>query len=135
VSIPFSFGSWLGALGFEIDELTGTRVSGHIEVTPEHHTPFGVAHGGVFATIVETTGSLGAAAAVRDRGQYAVGTHNSTDFLRPVTDGVLEVVATPILQGRVQQLWGVDFTRSDGKLVAQGRLRLQNIDLPAAAAS
>jgi 1,4-dihydroxy-2-naphthoyl-CoA hydrolase len=130
VKVP-PFGSWLGALGFEIEELTGTRVRGHIEVTPEHYTPYGVAHGGVFATIVETTGSLGAGAAVSDRGQYAVGTHNSTDFLRPVTDGRLDVVAIPILQGRVQQLWEVDFTRSDGKLVAQGRLRLQNVDLPA----
>jgi 1,4-dihydroxy-2-naphthoyl-CoA hydrolase len=130
VSAPTAFGSWLGALGFEIDELTGTRVTGHIEVTPEHYTPFGVAHGGVYATIVESTGSLGAAAAVRDRGQYAVGTHNSTDFLRPVSEGRLEVVATAIAQGRVQQLWQVDFRRSDGKLVAQGRLRLQNIDLP-----
>ncbi len=132
MSAPFAFGSWLGALGFEIDELSGTQVTGHIEVTPEHHTPFGVAHGGVYATIVESTGSLGASEAVRDRGQYAVGTHNSTDFLRPVSEGRLDVVATPIQQGRVQQLWQVDFRRSDGKLVAQGRLRLQNVDLPTA---
>ncbi len=133
MSIPTVGGAWLSALGFEIEELTGTRVTGHLEVTPDHHTPWGVAHGGVFATIVETMGSLGAAAAVVGRGQYAVGTHNSTDFLRPVIDGHLDVVATPVLQGRVQQLWAVEFTRADGKVVAQGRLRLQNIAMPAEA--
>ncbi len=130
MTIEPNFGGWLSALGFEIEELTGSRVRGHLVVTPEHHTPFGVAHGGVFATIVESTGSLGAAAAVAHRGQYAVGTHNSTDFLRPVAEGRIDVVATPILQGRVQQLWAVEFTRADGKTVAQGRLRLQNVDLP-----
>jgi uncharacterized protein (TIGR00369 family) len=80
---------------------------------------------------VESTGSLGASAAVVDRGQYAVGVHNSTDFLRPVVDGRVDVVAAPVIQGRTQQLWAVEFTRhDDGKLIAQGRLRLQNVPMP-----
>src|SRR4029077_11846264 len=109
------------------------RVAGYIEVGENHHTPFGVVHGGVFATIVESVGSIGASAAVAERGQYAVGTHNSTDFLRPVTSGRVDVVGTPIMQGRVQQLWAIDLIRhEDGKLVAQGRLRLQNVDRPPA---
>jgi len=128
---PKAFGAWLDALGFEIEELTGTRVAGHLDVTPDHHTPWGVVHGGVFATIVESTASLGASAAVADRGQFAVGVHNSTDFLRPMVTGRMDVVALPILQGRVQQLWSVEFTRhDDGKLIAQGRLRLQNVPMP-----
>jgi uncharacterized protein (TIGR00369 family) len=131
--VPPTSGSWLEALGFQIEVLDGTRVVGHLDVTPDHHTPWGVVHGGVYATIVETTASLGASAAVADRGQFAVGVHNATDFLRPVVDGRLDVVALPILQGRTQQLWSVEFTRhDDGKLVAQGQLRLQNVPLPGA---
>ena len=128
---PKAPGAWLDALGFEIEELTGTRVAGHLDVTPDHHTPWGVVHGGVFATIVESTASLGASAAVADRGQFAVGVNNSTDFLRPVVGGRVDVLASPILQGRVQQLWSVEFTRhDDGKLIAQGRLRVQNVPMP-----
>ncbi len=128
---PRAPGAWLAALGFEIEELTGTRVVGHLDATPDHHTPWGVVHGGVFATIVESTASLGASAAVVDRGQFAVGVHNSTDFLRPMVTGRMDVVALPILQGRVQQLWSVEFTRhDDGKLIAQGRLRVQNVPMP-----
>jgi len=128
---PSSIGSWLAALGFQMEELTGSRVVGHLDVTPDHHTPWGVVHGGVFATIVESTCSLGASAAVADRGQFAVGVCNTTDFLRPVVDGRMDVVAEPVLQGRIQQVWSVEFTRhNDGKLVAQGRLRLQNVPLP-----
>jgi uncharacterized protein (TIGR00369 family) len=118
-----------------MEELGGTLVVGHLDVKADHHTPWGVVHGGVFATIVESTASLGASAAVADRGQFAVGVHNSTDFLRPVVDGRLDVVASPILQGRIQQLWAVEFTRhDDAKVVAQGRLRLQNVPMPEASA-
>jgi uncharacterized protein (TIGR00369 family) len=128
---PISMGAWLAALGFEMEELTGSRVVGHLDVTPDHHTPWGVVHGGVFATIVESTCSLGASAAVADRGQFAVGVCNTTDFLRPVVDGRIDVVAEPVLQGRIQQVWSVEFTRhGDKKLVAQGRLRLQNVPMP-----
>jgi 1,4-dihydroxy-2-naphthoyl-CoA hydrolase len=124
-------GEWIGALGLVFEELTGERVVGHIELGPRHHQPFGVVHGGVYTTIVETVASLGASAAVAGRGQYAVGAHNATDFLRPLVEGLLDVVATPVQQGRVQQLWTVDLTEhASGKLVAQGRLRLQNLPLP-----
>jgi len=41
------------------------------------------------------------------------------------------VVAEPIHQGATQQLWEVNITRAeDGKLVARGQVRLQNVDLP-----
>jgi len=60
--------------------------------------------------------------------------HNATDFLRPVTAGRLYVVAEPLQQGRTQQLWLVVLTRAeDGKAVARGQVRLQNVPLPATA--
>jgi acyl-coenzyme A thioesterase PaaI-like protein len=63
---------------------------------------------------------------------YAVGISNTTDFLRPVCRAEVEIVAEPIFQGRTQQLWQVSISRTDdGKLVARGQLRLQNLQLPA----
>jgi acyl-coenzyme A thioesterase PaaI-like protein len=60
-----------------------------------------------------------------------VGTSNTTDFLRPVSEAEVEVIAEPIFQGRTQQLWRVGITRTDnGKLVAKGQLRLQNLPRP-----
>jgi uncharacterized protein (TIGR00369 family) len=57
-----------------------------------------------------------------------VGVSNQTDFLRATRDGVLVGSATPIHRGRTQQLWEVDVVREeDGKLVARGQVRLQNI--------
>jgi acyl-coenzyme A thioesterase PaaI-like protein len=72
---------------------------------------------------------------VADQGMCAVGTNNTTDFLRPVSVAEVEVVAEALFQGRTQQLWEVSINRlDDGKLVARGRLRLQNIPLPDASA-
>jgi 1,4-dihydroxy-2-naphthoyl-CoA hydrolase len=116
---------------FRILELTGARVRATLSLNEDHHQPFGRVHGGVYAIAVEGVASAGACAAVADQGMYAVGTNNNTDFLRPVTVAEVEVLAEAIFQGRTQQLWEVSITRlEDGKLVARGRLRLQNLPLP-----
>jgi len=73
------------------------------------------------------TGS-GTSAAVADRGQFAVGLHNGTDFLRSAHTTTASVEAIAVIQGRTQQLWDVTITGGDGKLLARGSLRLQNVD-------
>jgi uncharacterized protein (TIGR00369 family) len=126
-----SASSFVAATGFEPDEMTGTRVTGTADLGPDQHTPWGVVHGGVYCAIIESAASIGASVAVQDRGQFAVGVNNSTDFLRPLTTGRLDVVAEPIQQGRTLQLWLVTLTRADdGKVVARGQVRLQNVPLP-----
>ena len=84
-------------------------------------------HGGVFTTAVESAASIGASVAVADRDQFAVGVHNATDFLKASTGGRAEVVAEPLQQGRVQQLWLVTVTAADGAVLARGQVRLQNV--------
>jgi 1,4-dihydroxy-2-naphthoyl-CoA hydrolase len=119
---------FVAAAGLIIDEVSGTRVRGHLDLGPEHHTPWGVVHGGVYTTAVESAASIGASAAVADRGQYSVGVHNGTDFLRASTTGRADVLAEPLHQGRTQQLWLVTITNEQGRELARGQLRLQNID-------
>jgi 1,4-dihydroxy-2-naphthoyl-CoA hydrolase len=117
---------------FKLHEVSGSRVRATLALNEDHHQPFGIVHGGVYATAVEGLASAGACAAVAGRGMYAVGTSNTTDFLRPVAVAEVEVIAEPIFQGRTQQLWQVTITRlDDGKLVAKGQLRLQNMPVPA----
>jgi uncharacterized protein (TIGR00369 family) len=126
-----SASAFVAASGFEPTDVSGTRVAGFVELGPDQHTPWGVVHGGVYCTVIESAASIGASMAVAERGQFAVGVNNSTDFLRPVTTGRLDVVAEPVQQGRTLQLWQVLLTRSeDGKLVARGQVRLQNVPLP-----
>jgi 1,4-dihydroxy-2-naphthoyl-CoA hydrolase len=122
--------AFLRGAGLQVEEAGGARVTGTIDAGPDHHTPWGVVHGGVYTTAVESACSIGASLAVMDRGEYAVGLTNVTDFLRPHVSGELRVTATPIQQGRTQQLWLCEIARAgDGKLVARGQLRLQNVPL------
>ena len=83
-------------------------------------------HGGVYTAAVESAASVGATAAVADRGQIAVGTNNNTDFLRSMTTGTVAVTAAPLQQGRTQQLWDVHH-RPERPSRRRGTLRLQNI--------
>ena len=120
---------FLKLLGCHFDEVGPTRVTGWFEVGPRHHQPFGLLHGGVLSSVVETFASVGAWVAVRDSGRHTVGVANATDFLRPTREGRMDVVASAFHQGTTQQLWDVIITRAvDGKAVARGRVRLQNLD-------
>ena len=124
-------GAFVRAAGFHLDAADGAEVTGHVDADAEHHTPWAVVHGGLYATTIETACSIGASTAVASEGKFAVGLSNHTDFIRAHTAGRLEVRAVPIHQGRTGQLWQCDITRADGKLVAQGRVRLQNVPVPA----
>ena len=120
---------FMALLDIEFEERGPTRVVGSIAADGRHHQPWGLVHGGLYTTAIESFATTGAYEAVKDRGQMAVGVTNVTDFLRPHRSGRLAVVATPIQQGRTQQLWQVEIRRpEDQKLVARGQVRLQNIE-------
>ncbi len=113
-------------LGVEITAATGDEVRATVTVRPELLQPYGLLHGGVLCSVVETVGSVAGAAWFGDRG-HVVGTSNHTNFLRAVREGTLTAVATPIHRGRSQQLWSVDIRDEQERLVARGELRVANL--------
>jgi 1,4-dihydroxy-2-naphthoyl-CoA hydrolase len=117
------------SIGMHMEEVSGARVRGWVDIGPSHLQPGSIVHGGVYAALVEEAASYGASYAVRDRGQRVVGVSNTTNFIRPVSEGRIMVEAIPVQQGRTQQFWEVRMTRAtDGVLVALGHLRLQNLE-------
>lgn len=121
-----------GLVGLVWDSFARDRVTAHLEVGPQHHQIHGIVHGGVWCAVIETMASVAAALQVVSAERLVVGVSNSTDFLRPFREGRVDAVAEPVHVGRSQQLWQVVITRSDdGKPVARGQVRLQNLD-PAA---
>ena len=119
-------------IGLVVDEATPDGVTAHFEVRPELQQPYGILHGGVLCSVVETVGSISGAVW---SGGAVVGTSNHTNFLRATRSGVLTATSRPVHRGRTQQLWDVDITDEAGKLVARGQLRLANIDAPERLAS
>lgn len=115
--------------GVEFSDVSSERVVAEIDIEPHHHQPWGVVHGGVYCTLIETLASTGAALHARDNGMAgAVGLTNKTDFIKAVGEGTVVGTATPIYRGRNHQLWQVDVVvKETDRLVAQGQVRLQNI--------
>ena len=120
------FDSWLGLV---YDEVSGDRVAAHLDLVPRHMQPYGILHGGVYCTIVESLASTGGARWAIDRGMLGVvGVHNATDFLRSARGGTIAGEGTPLHRGRTQQLWVVQITvAGSDRILARGQVRLQNL--------
>ncbi|BDH57643.1 PaaI family thioesterase [Tsukamurella sp. PLM1] len=114
-------------LGLEYTEITPDGVRATLTLRPELHQPFGITHGGVYCSIVESVASVSGVVWLGGAG-HVVGVNNNTDFLRALSSGTLAIRSTPIHRGRRQQLWLVEIDSADGKAVAHGQVRLQNID-------
>jgi 1,4-dihydroxy-2-naphthoyl-CoA hydrolase len=112
-------------IGLRFDEVTKDGVTASFEITPELQQPYGILHGGVLCSVVETVGSVSGAAW---SGGAVVGTSNHTNFIRASRSGRLTARSTPIHRGRTQQLWDIDITDEQGRLIAKGQLRLANLD-------
>jgi uncharacterized protein (TIGR00369 family) len=113
-------------VGTRIVEASGEGVLATLDVDSRHHQPTGIVHGGLYATLVETTASVGASLWLGEDG-IAVGVSNHTDFLRSHGEGRLRVEALPVQRGRTLQLWRAEVTDTAGRLVACGNVRLANL--------
>ncbi len=119
-------GPFVSHLGLELTEASGDVVVATWTARPDLHQPYGIVHGGVHCSVVETLASVGAALWIGDEGKV-VGVSNTTDFYRAVREGTLTSTATPLHRGRSQQVWLVETLGEDGKVAARGQVRLQNL--------
>lgn len=119
-------GEFVRHLGIEFAEATGDRVVAEWEVTAKLHQPYGILHGGVHCSVFETLASFGAALWLGDKGKV-VGVNNNTDFYRAVRDGRMTSTATPVHRGRSQQVWVAETLDAEGRTIARGQVRLQNL--------
>ena len=81
-------------LGLEVLEVGEDTARARLPVREELLQPAGLVHGGVYASIAESLASWATARAVMAEGKTAVGLSNQTSFLRPITEGTIEAVAT-----------------------------------------
>ena len=120
-------GPFATSLGLVLDTANGDEVTAHWTVTPEMHQPYGILHGGVHCSVVETLASVGAALWLGDRGKV-VGVSNTTDFYRASSAGYLTSGARPLHRGRSQQVWLVETLDDKDRTMARGQVRLQNLN-------
>jgi 1,4-dihydroxy-2-naphthoyl-CoA hydrolase len=118
---------FMRVVGMHFTEVSKDRVSGWIDLGPQHHQPMGIVHGGVYAAAIEGAASFGASFGAPE-GYSVVGVHNSTHFIRAMSTGRVILEGAPLQQGRTQQLWDLRITsEEDGSLVATGQVRIANL--------
>lgn len=121
-------GPFNALLGLQFVAASTDEVVATLEVLPAHHQPYGLVHGGIYCAMAETLASVGAAINAAARGQSTVGLENTTSFMRAVRAGTLTGTASPLARGRRSQVWEVAIRDDEGRLAAQGRVRLLNLD-------
>ncbi len=113
------------ALGLKFEWVDPERVVITLEVTASHLQPYGLVHGGVYATLVESACSVGCALGVLPQGRTAVGASNSTRFLRGTRVGaVLRAEARPDPSAGTpkRQTWTVTSTDQTQETCATGTM-------------
>jgi 1,4-dihydroxy-2-naphthoyl-CoA hydrolase len=111
-------------LGIELLECSAEVVRARLPVRAELLQPFGLVHGGVFASIAETLASIGTAVAVRPEGNTALGLSNQTSFTRPISDGTIHARAVRRHRGRTTWIWDVEIADDAGRPCALSRMTI-----------
>jgi 1,4-dihydroxy-2-naphthoyl-CoA hydrolase len=110
--------------GLELVEISDTEVRARVAVRDEVRQPYGLIHGGVYASLAESMTSLATALGVFTDGKIAMGLSNSTSFLRPITEGFVNACAERLHRGRTTWVWDVRFTDDAGRLCALTRMTI-----------
>ncbi len=110
--------------GLELVEISDTDVRAKVAVRDEVRQPYGLIHGGVYASLAESMTSLATALGVFEDGKIAMGLANNTSFLRPITDGFVNAHAERLHKGRTTWVWDVRFTDDAGRICALTRMTI-----------
>lgn len=121
-------GGFEQALGLVFTRVTVDQVHARVPVTPSLHQPYGLVHGGVYASIIETVCSTGAGVCAALEGRSSVGQDNATQFLRGTRQGTLHARAIAVHKGRRTHVWSAEVRDDQDRLVATGTVRLMIID-------
>ncbi|XP_062203613.1 1,4-dihydroxy-2-naphthoyl-CoA thioesterase 1-like [Phragmites australis] len=127
----------LNSIGFQIQEVSPSQLTGRLPVTDKCCQPFKVLHGGVSALVAEGLASMGAHMA--SGYSRVAGVHLSINHFRSAAVGdVVLVRAAPVHVGRSTQVWEVKLWKQDpstpgkkGPQISESRVTLLcNLPVP-----
>jgi 1,4-dihydroxy-2-naphthoyl-CoA hydrolase len=116
--------------GLELLELSDVEARARVRVRDEIRQPVGLVHGGIYASLAESVTSLTTAAVVVPEGNMATGLANSTNFLRPITEGYVHALATRVHRGRTTWVWDVRMSDDADRTCAVTRMTIAVRPLP-----
>ena len=111
-------------IGVEWLDLDPVGARARIAVGKMHQQPYGIVHGGVYASLAESLTSAATYDAVKDEGKLAMGQASDTSFLRPITEGHINALAVARHRGSTTWIWDVELSDDQGRLCALSRMTI-----------
>ena len=113
-----------GLLGIEWLDDDPDAARARVEVRDELLQPFGIVHGGVMSTLVESVCSRATALAVNGDGMVAMGQSINVSFIRPISEGAIEVLARARHRGRTTWVWEAEVRDDRGRTCALSQMTI-----------
>ena len=120
-AVPSGFADEIGVEWLNLDP-EGARA--RIAVDKRHLQPYGIVHGGVYSSLAESLTSAATHEAVKNGGKVAMGQASDTSYLRPITDGHVNALATARHRGATTWIWDVELSDDEGRVCALSRMTI-----------
>jgi len=101
-----------------------------VAIRDDLRQPFGLMHGGVLSSLVESVCSRATALAVFDEGMAAMGQSINVSFIRPITAGHAEVRARARHRGRTTWVWEAEALDAEQRLCALAQMTIAIRPIP-----
>ena len=121
-------GTLVSTLGITFIDVGEHYLEAKLQVTPAHHQPAGVLHGGATAALAETVGSTAAAIFSKKENQILRGVELSINHVRGISEGFVFAKAVPIHMGRTMQLWKISIIDQNNRDISFAKLTTLTID-------
>ena len=120
-AVPSGFADEIGVEWLNLDP-EGARA--RIAVDKRHLQPYGIVHGGVYSSLAESLTSAATHEAVKNGGKVPMGQASDTSYLRPITDGHVNALATARHRGATTWIWDVELSDDEGRVCALSRMTI-----------
>jgi len=121
-------GTMVDHIGISITELGEDFLKGTMPVDHRTVQPMGILHGGASLALAETLGSLAAGLVVDGEMKFCVGLDINANHIRAVKNGMVTGVAKPLHLGSSTQVWSIEITDTENRLVCISRLTMAVLD-------
>lgn len=109
-------------LGIKFTEVGQDFIKATMPVNATTHQPIGILHGGANVVLAETLGSMASNLVLNPEKSMGVGLEVNANHLRPVKDGLVTAVCTPLHIGGKTHVWDIKIYNDKGKLNCISRL-------------
>ncbi len=115
-------------LGIQFTDWTDNTITATMPYSHKTRQPWNIMHGGASVVLAETLGSYGSSLIIDPDKYLAVGLEVNANHIRPVTEGIVRAIGTPIHLGSKTHVWDIKIYNEQNKITCISRLTVAIID-------